>query len=53
MTKVEFSEKVYSHRIKWRLERGGGEMNVRKSMTNKMISGFCSTYMYYVSITST
>ena len=27
-------------------------MNVRKSMTNKMISGFCSTYIYYVSITS-
>ena len=45
MTKVEFSEKVYSHRI------GGGEMNVRKSMTNKMISGFCSTYMC-LSITS-
>ena len=50
MTKVEFSEKFYSHRIKWRLE-GGGEMNVRKSMTNKMISGFCSTYMC-LSITS-
>ena len=50
MTKVEFSEKVYSHRIKWR-QGGGGEMNVRKSMTNKMISGFCSTYMC-LSITS-